>query len=61
MHSIRNGQSLAGPDPQESCDTIDYARAEVARLALDYLIDAGCRRLAHLGPDDDRGIAFENA
>jgi len=52
---------LAGPDPQESCDTIDYDRAEVARLAIDYLVDAGCRRLAYLGPDDDRGIAFENA
>ncbi len=52
---------LAPPDPGEDCDSIDYDRREVVQLARDHLLKMGCRRIAYLGPDDDRGIAFQSA
>jgi len=52
---------LAAPDPEENCDSVDYDRREVVHLALDHLRKAGCRRIAYLGPDDDRFFAFQSA
>lgn len=50
---------LSSPDGGHDCDSVDYDRGEVPRLAAQYLADKGCRRVAYIGTFfDGRGAAF---
>ena len=50
---------LSSPESGHDCDSVDYDRAEVPRLAAQYLADNGCRRVAFIGTFfDGRGAAF---
>ena len=50
---------LSSPEIGHDCDSVDYDRAEVPRLAAQYLADNGCKRVAFIGTFfDGRGAAF---
>ena len=45
-------------DTEVDCDTIDYDREEVCRLAATHLRDLGCKRVAFIGSSQERGNRF---
>ena len=52
---------LGAPNDRPDCDTVDYDRIEVARMAARHLQEKGCKKVGYLGGPSLRRNAFLSA
>jgi DNA-binding LacI/PurR family transcriptional regulator len=61
IHDVPVVRVLGAPNDRPDCDTVDYDRIEVARIAARHLREKGCKNVGYLGGESLRRSAFLSA